>query len=108
MKYNKMAMLRGRNASRISQTLTKPQGDNTVYGELKLSEQLSQEISRMKLEVDKLREDMEDLEYNNQTLAQELENRKTIEQDQSHELKILKSKLKETSAAFRALLQCNE
>ena len=84
-KYDKMAMLRSRNAnSRISQTFNKSQNDNTVYGELKLSQQLSEKVDKIKAELNKMEEDKEEMAYLNQTLAQELENQKGLDTNQSH------------------------
>ena len=45
---------------------------NTVYGELKLSELLSNELSKVREHVDQLMEDLEDSNYQKETLKQEL------------------------------------
>ena len=65
-KYNKM---RGISA----QKRFKGGPDNTVYGELKLSEQLIQELEQIRNHVDDINERLEEVIYQRDTYASELE-----------------------------------
>ena len=65
----------------------------TVYGELKLSEKLSDELNQVKSIVDKLNENLEEANYYRIQYKNELDELKEVHKTKVTEVKLLKNQL---------------
>ena len=81
----------------------------TVYGELKLSEKLSNELNIIRFEVDKLNEMLEDASYQRDQYKRELEHIKLVLLDKDKEINNLKKQAKEMREANNStIIKCEQ
>lgn len=81
----------------------------TVYGELKLSEKLSNELNHIHKEVSKLNEQLEETTYQRDLYKQELDQTKLSLIDKEREIQLLKIHLIEMKEANKStIIKCEQ
>lgn len=106
-KYNKMwsiSQATGRNLGHKQYQSAGPTGSNTVYGELKLSEKLQNELEDQKNNIDNYKEQIEELEYELKCKNEEIEQLKNSEGRLKRQLADMKEEFDKFMALHRESL----